>query len=751
MRLLWWRGKKAQPVAAAHGREAGITVAEAQPRALAPQDPVLALARDYLVATGARVRMEGAELVTAELPDGTRRSFTASLAVAGARTGVELLVPGSRALSEIVAACGDESAVTSFGLESHHDVGGLVRGAVAAPPDSCGACTTQRAGDAFSACDACPLREGRLALRGLERIRRVTERGRVRSWSAEVSFGVISRDRQGRLDDRMRLAFDVVTGKAVDPVALEALASATDAALPQAVAATLGSVLARAEAAVRAPAETAAAFLALRSQGDYLRRREEITTTHAAIRRERPDEARELDRALAVELQRLDDTFAVSVEVTLVSVAFVASDYVEVVLERHGAKDIALTCDAGRGVLVPPVCAVCTRPARMGLVCAEGHVTCGACLGGRGGALACPVCSGGAPADAWHRETEEGRERAVAKETTLSAASLVAAPERVWGASVRWIAEQRGVRIDKVAQSPSGLTLRGERAGSPICVFAPRAIRTWEVSLGVSGDEVRRAAAHVAAERGTACVLLAPVPASGEALAEAERLGVELWADSAVQDSLDEAARAYDTQREAAAAHRQRRLELLDTVRREGLAALEETETCLAMSPDTAGLSTRGQVVQAVEATKDSHDHVLQALVAWDTVVADFQAAVGPRPRRDGALDVVASSETLRELLDRVRHLGRVTVASARQLADLAPRGDFGYAEWRASVLDEVTARCEAARWHLLALDLAEADDYHQAHDQQATERAGAAALAAQRAAARVAQTFAALERRARL
>lgn len=751
MRLLWWRGKKAQPAAAPGRREAAGTVAEPQPRALVPLDPILALARDYLVAMGARVRVEGVDLVTAELPDGSSRSFTASVAVAGARMGIELLAPGSPALNEMVAACADASVVTSFGLASHHDVVGLVRESVAAPPASCGACTTQRAGHAFSVCDACPLREGRLALRGFERIRRATERGRRRSWSAEVSFSVVSRDRQGRLDDRLRLAFDVATGEAVEPVALEALARATDAPLPQSVAAASGTVLERAEAAVRAPGEIAAAFLALRANGDYPKRREEITATHAAIRRERPEEAHELDRALAVELQRLDDTFAVSVEVTPVSVAFVASDYVEVVVERHGAKEVALTCDAGRGVVLPPVCAMCARPARTGLICAEGHVTCGACLGARGGGPACPVCSGVTPPDAPQRETGEGREQAVAKETALSAAALVALPERVWEACVRWIAEQRGMRIERVTQSQRGLTLRGERAGSPICVFAPRAVGDWGVSGRLSGDDVRQAAAHVAAEPGTACVLLAPVPVSGQALAEAERLGVELWADLAVKDTLDEAARAYETEREAAVAHRQRCLALLDTVRRESLAALEETETCLATSPATARLNARGQVVQAIEATKEGRDHLLQALVAWDTVVADVQTAVGPRPRRDGALDIVASPATLQELLDRVRHLAQVTAASARQLADLAPRGDFGYAEWRTSVLDEVTARCEAARWRLLALDLAKADDYDRAHDQQAIERAEAAALAAQRAAARVAQTFAALERRARL
>jgi hypothetical protein len=137
--------------------------------------------------------------------------------------------------------------------------------------------------------------------------------------------------------------------------------------------------------------------------------------------------------------------------------------------------------------------------------------------------------------------------------------------------------------------------------------------------------------------------------------------------------------------------------------------------------------------------------------MAWDTVCADYQASVRPRPRRDGALDIAADHDALAALLERVRHLSQVTHDSASQLGAHPANGDLGYSDWFKAIAEELIARCEAVRWRLLALDPAKAGDFAAAHDQQAADTASLRAQSAERAAARSQQAFAALQQRARL
>src|SRR6476646_9262647 len=56
-----------------------------------PKDALLRYAREYLLARGARVRMEGEETLSAILPDGTSTRYTTSLAQARAEEETQYL------------------------------------------------------------------------------------------------------------------------------------------------------------------------------------------------------------------------------------------------------------------------------------------------------------------------------------------------------------------------------------------------------------------------------------------------------------------------------------------------------------------------------------------------------------------------------------------------------------------------------------------------------------------------------------
>src|SRR5690349_13487992 len=63
-----------------------------------PLAPLLAFARDYLVASGAQVRLDAADLLAAVTPDGAHLHYTTSLARAVDAHDAELLVEGGAAL-----------------------------------------------------------------------------------------------------------------------------------------------------------------------------------------------------------------------------------------------------------------------------------------------------------------------------------------------------------------------------------------------------------------------------------------------------------------------------------------------------------------------------------------------------------------------------------------------------------------------------------------------------------------------------
>lgn len=393
MRWFWQRRKpKEEPVPVPRERRNSgtATLARGEPvlsqpyrraEGREPRDELLRFARDYLVTLRARVRVEDDEVISAVLPDGTSVRYTASLARARMDEDLQLLVEGGSALSAILDASALRGQISALRLADAPDAARLALDACSPVPADCGRCLS---GDTrlrgIPTCATCPLREGRLALAwagGGPVSARIEQQ-----WDAtaiEMTFLVVARDRQGRTDDRLRLVFDVESGRQREPLTAEQIASAMAARLPASAPKLVERALERSRETMGPRLQAASAFLVQRTADDYRARVDEVSTTSELWRRENPGQAREADATLERELAALREVYRVDAEAQLESICFVTSPMAQVALVRPGAADVVLTVDAGRGRVEAPICSTCGQASSVGAICEQGHFTCASC------------------------------------------------------------------------------------------------------------------------------------------------------------------------------------------------------------------------------------------------------------------------------------------------------------------------------------------------------------------------------------
>lgn len=382
MRWFWQRRKKDEPAG-----EGAVTTA---PRAAAVtgrpapsaelSDDLLRFARDLLNAQGARVRAEDDDLLIATLPDGGAARYTTTLARARAEEQTTLLSQGAAALETFFDEAAQRARLVSLRLSSTSTEPGVIALAQRAPlAGACGRCVGA-GGEAWLAgalsCAACPVRAGRVALTWAERPvagRKLTESD---AQSVELVYRLIGRDRRGRRDEWLRLAFDLTTGRKLPPVDLTLLAAAQPAPLPTNARDSLAAASARAQERLRPALDTLAALLRQRVADDYQRRIVEVTSTHERLRRERPEEVTAIAGTLDRELASLAEVYGVEVEARLESVVFITSTVAQVAIET--AQDVGPTVavDLGRSLVAGPVCAVCAEDVHAGRICVRGHAIC---------------------------------------------------------------------------------------------------------------------------------------------------------------------------------------------------------------------------------------------------------------------------------------------------------------------------------------------------------------------------------------
>ncbi|MGZ3582332.1 MAG: hypothetical protein ACXWP6_06320 [Ktedonobacterales bacterium] len=761
MRLFFWRRKpekqtekdetlaEAMRTAAAAASVATVARSEVptKPLAMPPvelRDALLRFARDYLLARGARVRAEEADLISAVLTDGTMVRYTTTLARARADEQTDLLVQGGSALAALVDDSSERARITSLRLATAGNPLEIARSVAAEPAEGCTCCVESHDGELPALCRLCPLREGRLALRGIGRLLGVSEVRRADVRAVELAYHIVSSDRQGRRDEWMRLAFDCGDERAVEPLPLETVALALAADLPGAEAASLfAAAHAAAMRMVGLSLDAGGAFLRLRSEGEFQRRLDDIRTTFERVQREGTSDPNAAETAFTREVERLHDIYAVSVEAQLESVAFIVSPAALVSLKFSSGTELPLWVDLGRALVVAPACTSCGASIRAGTLCQRGHLICPACSSRRAGS--CPVCDGVAGARDGDGESGTSLDTSVTQGDALSVRHLEVMTSDIWQAFVTWLLEQEGYSVDHIGVGGLGSIWHGTGQDGSFVATAFRPEGKW----GLGGEEVQRAAAL--RTEGAHVLLVTTATTAYDARDMAASLSVRLIDAEQLSGLLEKLGSAHTREREEATLNRERRVREAITAREQMLMAVRSLEEAVAAAVNSRRTSGRPALVAAVAAIVKARQRAQQAFLAWDTLVEDWQAAFGEREARDGSLPIVATADQLPEYGQRAGHLADVLKPAFVDIASTPGTGELGYGAWRKAILEELTAQCEALRWRLSALDPTKAQSFAAARDAEALAQAEIAVTAATHASARSEKAYAQLETRARL
>ncbi|HEU0027846.1 MAG TPA: hypothetical protein VFQ25_12080 [Ktedonobacterales bacterium] len=366
--------------------------------AMEPRDALLAFARDLLNARGARVRVEEDDLITATLSDGSSVRYTTTLARASAEEETTLLTQGAPALDLLFEEAARQARISAAVLARGDDPAALAMRSLTPPIEACGRCAGGgsegwQAGAAT--CDACPLRHDAPALRWESR----PVAARVIRWkdepSIELTYRVTGRDRRGRRDEWLRVALNMRTGRRMASLTLDQLAAAQPVSPASTPPDTSGAAaVERAREALRPGMEALSAYLSQRVEVEFQRQVEDVTAAHERLKRERPDEASTISSSLDRELSSLGDVYGIEVEASLEAVCYITSPVALVAIETERGASLAVSVDAGWGIVYPPTCAGCGSATAAGRVCAHGHVYCSDCAAACAhcGAMRCAGC-----------------------------------------------------------------------------------------------------------------------------------------------------------------------------------------------------------------------------------------------------------------------------------------------------------------------------------------------------------------------
>lgn len=365
------------------------------------------------------------------------------------------------------------------------------------------------------------------------------------------------------------------------------------------------------------------------------------------------------------------------------------------------------------------------------------------------------VATGANPAPTCATTTDEGAEESGG----LTLARLDAMTDETWRAFVQWLLEREGYTVERSAPGATGTVWRGERRGlggpddeadtAPSTLIVASAVRL-PAGWPLEEDAVRRAASAAVSEPGAQALLLTTAPPTIGALLEARRLGVRLLDRAALGERLSGLATAYQREQAAVSAQTQARAMAAVAARERLLAALSATEVAFVGSGALAAKRVTGRATVKAAATqaREAQRLAAQALLAWETLLGEWQASFGERPARDGSLALLAEPATFDELATRGEHLRDALMRAIQRLVTSPAEGELGYGVWRQALSEELLARIQTLRWRAQSLDPDHWQDYRAAHDDDALLEATAATNAAAHAAARAGQAYAQLAER---
>lgn len=634
------------------------------------RDMALRFARDYLLASGAKVRVEGPDLLSATQADGQQTQYTSSLNRARSGVSTELLAPGGPALAAMVADVEQRAGVSALRLPEAHDAREILRRLA---PTLIGA----------------PVRADTFVIEQAED-----------ALSIECAFEVHARWRGGASHEWITLSLDARTLAAEHEVDEEALKRATAMPLPTGAAALFERAFAAAEASLAPTLAAVGRWLRLRSANEYATRQDDLLQTAERLAREAPEDARGRQLTFEREAQRLRDLFAVAVDASLTRVAVVTSP-VCVARPKDSSRGPALRIDLGRGTL-----RILDDSPR--------------------DATRTPAASdpGASP---------------------LTADDLLLLPANTWREAVVWLLERMGYAVARVVESPSALRAETQRDGRAATVIAMRreagaAIQAADARDALAGDQTTRA------ER----LLLTPSALGDDARSVLARVGVTLIDRDALSQELLRQGNAYADLRAATTEQSETLARQTGDVRDWVIGCVEDLEAVLVQSANTRR-ATGSEIAKAAAVLREVWTVSDQVFVAWETLLADWQALFPERAARDGSMRLLGDEARLNELRERAEHLVGVTRGGFARLADAPDVGEMGYTTWRRALLEELTARCETLRWRIQATDPTQWRDFARVTDAQALERAETARTSALHARARAEKAYAQLAARARL
>jgi hypothetical protein len=669
-----------------------------------------------LLAQDARIRTEEASRIVADLPDGAQIAYTTQRD--HDRNGAYLLVPGSAAATEMIAAI--EGRSRSGALRLAPAVNALALAASFSAP------IAEKKGRSRP--------DGALILHWEKPPARAVISRSWESTCVEVEYRFSGRDHFGRVEDTLRVTADPTGGLAHPVLDLSLATSAQSAPLTPPDRAMLRAVLGQMDERLRPDLQAAASFLRLRSQSAYRRRVETAQSLAERARRERPEEARQTAQALKQEVAAISAVFAVEVEASVTAAWVIHSPMADIVYHLPGGTMVAAALDLGRATAEPLACAACQQATREATICAHAHVLCAACRDLTAGS--CGLCAGAAPSKTANRSGAQQASRDSRTDTSIAASleGVTRLGPAMWRACVGWLLEQQGYTLDIAAVDATSASWRGVDAeGNELFI---QAFRDTPARVITERDVV--ATARLAHEQGLERAL---VLASGSPTRAARALGetnkVRILDGETLRSQLATIAVSVDHQQVAAQAEAKARSRAAigaHAAMQKALTHASKRLEAKSTQPRAPTSATSARSHDQLRAARIAAD---QAFVAWETLLADWLASFGSTPAHDGTLPIVIDASEFASLRERGTHLGSALADLLRDLVAAPSDGEIRYSAWRAAVIEEARLRCGALIARLTTVDPAQWVDFDTARPPARETDALEAEITARRASAR--------------
>jgi hypothetical protein len=690
-------------------------------------DPVLAFAREYLRLQGAQARFEGGEILSARLADGATVRYTTVANLA--RDGITLLAPGAPILEEMLAETRARSRVAALRLTTMADAASVVRAALA---------LTEPGGESPGA---------RLVLPGQTSITSVTKGQERDATAIELVYRLSMQDRDGRIEETLRLAFDTETGMRCAPLSPAQATAAVSTELSPSFDAHMRAAVERADAVLRPALQAAGVFLRQRGGPRYRERIEAASETHERLRRELPDQAREIEMALQRELAALAEIHTVEARASLERISVVSTRLVNVCVRLRGGPELNLAVDVGRGSLIPPTCAACSQATLRGALVENGTIACLACSDGSSAAAGTRDKAGSGASRAKPVEARRSGKRSSEKHDppdTLEVEHTSAMTPRIWREFVAWSLGEVGYSVVERLTDEEPSVWRATRDAQPVAALALHPTDEWLAEpRAVTTTDVRRAATIASETAGQRSLLVSSALATEAARNAATELGVTLWDSLALRKRLSQLADAPHQEAAQARNDAKERATVAVKTRAHMLKALDGAKAALRVESAPERATGHAALRSAVEELTAVRQSAEQAFLAWDTLIEDWLAAFAERPTRSGALAFAADVEQFGELRDRAGHLGKALKQTFERLACTPADGEMGYDAWRKALVEEYAARLEACRVRVETVDPTAWEDESKARSAEELARAEQAAQAASYAMARSVKAYA--------